>query len=136
LHTNFIVKMSVLSAFGTQLVRFFEELVETFPEEKDIRMASEAISGARKINPRLILDMFYEHFYVDFHRAVAEKDVEVLVRVGRQKISNKFNEIMPAITLFDKHWGVLTEPNRDAIWKYLHVLCVLCEKARGMPTNM
>ena len=127
--------MSTLSAFGTQLVRFFEELVETFPEEKDIRMASEAISGARKINPRLILDLFYEHFYVDFHRAVAEKDVATLVAVGRQKIATKFNEIMPAIAIFDKHWGGLTEPNRDAIWKYLTVLCVLCEKSRGLPSN-
>jgi hypothetical protein len=127
--------MSTLSAFGTQLVRFFEELVETFPEEKDIRMASEAINGARKINPRLILDLFYEHFYVDFHRAVAEKDVATLVAVGRQKIATKFNEIMPAIAIFDKHWGSLTEPNRDAIWKYLTVLCVLCEKARGLPSN-
>ena len=127
--------MSTLSAFGTQLVRFFEELVETFPEEKDIRMASEAISGARKINPRLILDLFYEHFYVDFHRAVAEKDVGTLVAVGRQKIATKFNEIMPAIAIFDKHWAGLTEPNRDAIWKYLTVLCVLCEKARGLPSD-
>ena len=127
--------MSTLSAFGTQLVRFFEELVETFPEEKDIRMASEAINGARKINPRLILDLFYEHFYVDFHRAVAEKDVGTLVAVGRQKIATKFNEIMPAIAIFDKHWGSLTEPNRDAIWKYLTVLCVLCEKARGLPSD-
>ena len=128
--------MSVLSQFGTWLVKFFEELVELFPEEKDIRMASEAINGARKINPRLVLDMFYEHFYVDFHRAVAEKDVEVLVRVGRQKIANKFNEIMPAITLFDKHWDELSDNNRKSIWKYLELLCVLCEKARGMPTNM
>ena len=127
--------MSTLSVFGTQLVRFFEELVETFPEEKDIRMASEAISGARKINPRLILDLFYEHFYVDFHRAVAEKDVGTLVALGRQKIATKFNEIMPAIAIFDKHWGGLTEPNRDAIWKYLTVLCVLCEKARGLPSD-
>jgi hypothetical protein len=127
--------MSTLSAFGTQIVRFFEELVETFPEEKDIRMASEAISGARKINPRLILDLFYEHFYVDFHRAVAEKDVATLVAVGRQKIATKFNEIMPAIAIFDKHWGGLTEPNRDAIWKYLTVLCVLCEKSRGLPSD-
>ena len=127
--------MSTLSAFGTQIVRFFEELVETFPEEKDIRMASEAISGARKINPRLILDLFHEHFYVDFHRAVAEKDVATLVAVGRQKIATKFNEIMPAIAIFDKHWSGLTEPNRDAIWKYLTVLCVLCEKSRGIPSD-
>jgi hypothetical protein len=124
--------MSALSAFGTQLVQFFEELVGTFPDERDIKMAAEAISGARKINPRLVLDMFYEHFYVDFHRAVATKDVNTLIVIGQQKISQKFNYIMPAIAIFNKHWETLTLPNQDAIWKYLLVLCVLCEKSLSL----
>jgi hypothetical protein len=127
--------MSTLSAFGTQIVRFFEELVETFPDERDIRMAAEAIAGAKRINPRLILDMFHDHFYVDFHRAVAERDVELLVRVGQQKISQKFNYIMPAVAIFNKHWDTLTGPNQEAIWKYLTVLCVLCEKSLNLPSD-
>ena len=51
---------TLLGAFCNQLIRFFEELSETFPEERDIKMALEAIQGARKVNPRLILDLFYE----------------------------------------------------------------------------
>ena len=47
--------MSSLTAFTAQLVNFFDELCNTFPEERDIKMANEAIKGARKINPRLIL---------------------------------------------------------------------------------
>jgi hypothetical protein len=127
--------MSTLSAFGTQLVRFFEELVETFPDERDIKMASEAITGAKRINPRLVLDMFYEHFYVDFHRAVAERNVETLVVIGKQKISQKFNYIMPAIAIFNKHWDTLSVDNQEAIWKYLTVLCVLCEKTLGLAAD-
>ncbi len=125
-----------LSVFNTQLVRFFEELQDTFPEEKEIRMATEAISGAKKINPRLVLDMFYDHIYVEFHRAIADKQVDRIVALGRQKIASQFNEVMPAITLFDKHWATLGQPNRDAIWKYLTVLCVLCERAKNIPTDM
>jgi acyl carrier protein phosphodiesterase len=125
-----------LSVFNTQLIRFFEELQETFPEEKEIRMAMEAISAAKKVNPRLILDMFFDHIYVDFHRAIADRQVERIVALGRQKIATQFNEVMPAITLFDKHWTTLGEPNKEAIWKYLHVLCILCERARGIPSDM
>ncbi len=128
--------MSALGVFTTQLLNFFEELQETFPEERDIRMATEAISGAKKVNPRLILDMFYEHLYVDFHRAIADRQVDRIIALARHKVSTQFNEIMPAITLFDKHWGGLAESNKDAIWKYLTVLCVLCERAKGVPTDM
>ena len=52
---------SPLTTFTNMLVRFFEDLKDTFPEEREIKMALETIQNARKINPRLILDMFNEH---------------------------------------------------------------------------
>ena len=123
--------MSMLSAFTNQMVKFFEELSEVIPEEKDLKMATEAIKGARKINPRLILDLFYEHIYIDMKDAVDRRDQPYIVEYGRRKIATQFNEIMPAITLFDKHWPSLSVSTQDAIWKYLKVLCVLCEKAKA-----
>ena len=123
--------MSILSAFTNQMVKFFEELSEVIPEEKDLKMATEAIKGARKINPRLILDLFYEHIYIDMKDAIDRRDQPFIVEYGRRKIATQFNEIMPAITLFDKHWPSLSVSTQDAIWKYLKVLCVLCEKAKA-----
>jgi hypothetical protein len=123
--------MSMLSAFNQQLINFFEELGVTIPEEKDIKMATEAIKGAKKINPRLILDLFYEHVYKDLHEAINNRDLLFIQQYAHNKISMQFNEIMPALSIFDKHWTSLTPATHDAIWKYMKVLCVLCEKARG-----
>ena len=123
--------MSMLSAFSNQIVKFFEELSEVIPEEKDIKMATEAIKGAKKINPRLILDLFYEHIYVDLNDAITRRDQPFIVEYGKKKIATQFNEIMPAITLFDRHWPTLSVSTQDAIWKYLKVLCVLCEKVKA-----
>ncbi len=120
----------MLSAFNTQLINFFDELCVTIPEEKDIKMATEAVKGAKKINPRLILDLFYEHVY-PMHDAISRRDINGVQMYARDKIANQFNEIMPALSIFDKHWETLSSPTRDAIWKYLKVLCVLCEKARS-----
>jgi len=120
--------MSLLSAFTNQIVQFFEELTVTIPEEKDIKMALEAIKGAKKINPRLILELFYEHIYKDLNQAIHDNNKEEIINYGRKKIEGQFNEIMPAITLFDKHWDTLSLTTQEAIWKYLKVLCVLCER--------
>jgi hypothetical protein len=114
------------------LVRFFEELKETFPEEKDIKVALETIQGAKRINPRLILDMFYEHVTKDLKEAIAKEDVQFIIMYGRKKIDQQFNEILPAIAIFDKHWETLSEPNRNAIWKYLKVLVSLSEKSQSV----
>lgn len=122
--------MSALSAFTTQLVNFFDELCSTFPEEKDIKMATEAIKGAKKINPRLILDLFTEHVYNDLAPAVLKRDVSHIRQVAQNKIANQFNEMISALAIFDKHWDSMGQANQEVIWKYLKVLCVLCEKAR------
>ncbi len=124
--------MSLLGAFTNQMVQFFEDLSETIPEEKSIRGAAEAIKGAKKINPALILDLFYEHIYKELHVAIDLKNVDMINAYGRVKIQTQFNEIMPAIMIFDRHWPTLSAGSQDAIWKYLKVLCVLCERLKGI----
>jgi len=123
--------MSALSAFCTQLLNFFEELCNTFPEERDIKMATEAIKGAKKINPRLILDLFTEHVYNDLAPAVLKRDILHIRHVAQQKLSTQFNEMISALAIFDKHWDSMGTANQEIIWQYLKVLCILSEKARA-----
>jgi hypothetical protein len=121
--------MSALSAFTTQLVNFFDELCVTFPEERDIRMANEAIKGAKKINPRLILDLFVEHVYKDGATAILQRNIVALRQMAQQKLTAQFNEMISALAIFDKHWDSMGQKNQEIIWQYLKVLCILCEKA-------
>jgi hypothetical protein len=121
--------MSALGAFNTQLIRFFKELSETYPEERDIKLAVEAIEGAKKINPKMILDLFKDYVYNDLNEPIQREDEEYVLSYAKKKIHDKFNEMSPALIIFDKHWGTMTEQNQKAIWSYLKVLCILCKKA-------
>lgn len=123
--------MSALGAFNTQLIRFFEELADTYPEEREIKYALEAIQGAKKINPKLILDLFWEHVYMDLHDSIEREDQDFVIGFAKKKISGQFNEMSPALLIFDKHWGTMSDANQQAIWKYLKVLCALAERARA-----
>ena len=124
--------MSFLGAFNNQLIRFFEELSETFPEERDIKMALEAIQGLKKINPKMILDLFFDYVYKPMAEAIKREDEDVVIQYAKSTISKKFNEMSIALVMFDKHWPSLTDANKENIWKYLKVLCVLCEKAKDI----
>lgn len=123
--------MSALGAFNTQLLRFFQELNETFPEERDIKLAMEAIEGAKKINPKMILELFWDNVYKDLSDAIQREDEDFVINFAKSKISNQFNEMSPALLIFEKYWPSMTDANHKAIWTYLKVLCVLCEKARA-----
>jgi hypothetical protein len=123
--------MTSLSAFTTQLINFFEELVNTFPEERDIKLGLEAIKGAKKVNPRLILDLYYDHVHKDLATAIAKRDVNIIRNTAQIKISTQFNEMISALAIFDRHWDSMGPSNQEVIWKYLQVLSLLCEKARA-----
>ena len=121
--------MSALSAFTTQIVNLFDELCQTFPDDKEIKMATEAVKGAKKINPRLILDLFVTHVYKDCSTAIKEHNAPMFRQIAQQKISTQFNEMISALSIFDKYWDTMGPKNQDVIWQYLKVLCVLAEKA-------
>jgi hypothetical protein len=123
--------MSALGAFNNQLIQFFENLADTFPEERDIKLALEAIRGAKKINPKMILDLFYENVYNDLHEAIIREDDEFIINFAKARINSQYNEISPALLIFEKYWPTISDSNRDTIWKFLKVLCVLCERARA-----
>ena len=120
-----------IGPFCNQLIRFFEELQNTFPEEKSISMGLEAIKAGKKSNPKLILDMFYEHMYKPANDLIVNRKDDELRILAKNVLSSQFNELMPALMIFDKHWPQMSQTNRDAIWQYLEVLCKLCEKSKA-----
>ena len=126
------MSVSPLTVFCNMLIRFFEELKDTFPEEREIKLALDTIQNAKKINPRLVLDMFYEHVSNPLREPIAKEDEESIIVYARSKISNQYNEILPALSIFDKHWTTLSDPNRQSIWKYLKVLVSLGDKAKNV----
>jgi len=119
---------TALGLFNTKLISFFNDLAETYPEERDIRMAKEAIEGAKKINPKLIHDMFYEHVTKPLHDDIlAENEANVMAYI-QTVVKTQFNDMLSALAIIDKHWPAMSDGNRDAIWKHLKVLVLLADK--------
>ena len=121
---------STLGLFNDKLVAFFEDLAATYPEDRDIKMALEAIQGAQRINPKLVLDLFINNVSKPLHDDIlAEDDVKVF-SYAKGVINTKYNEILSALMIFDRHWPTMSDSNRKAIWNYLKVLVILSDKAK------
>ena len=74
--------------------------------------------------------MFYTHVTEPLREPLMKEDDEAIVKYARTKIATQFNEMLSAISIFDKHWVTLSDDNRLIIWKYLKVLVTLNLKAR------
>lgn len=121
--------MSALSAFTTQLIKFFEELRNTFPESRELKMGIEAVSNAKKVNPRLILELFDSYVYRDLSECIYNKDMDTFRSKIKAKLQISNNEFLSSVSIIEGQWNSLSISNRETIWKYLRVLCILCEKA-------
>lgn len=128
---NSVTPKTKLGFFNEKLTEFFRDLAFAFPEERDLQTALEYIEFAKKSNPKLILDMFYENVYVGANQLIQSDDEAGVILFAKDTISKKYNEILPALAIFDKYWDSLDSQNKDTIWKYLKVLCILCEKAKA-----
>lgn len=122
---------TTLGLFTDKLLAFFRDLSETYPEEKEIKMALEAIEGAKKVNPRLILDLFQEYVGKPLHDHILAEDEEKVIAYAQAAMQTQFNDMMVALTIFDKHWPDMSDANRKAIWNHLKVLVLLADKARA-----
>lgn len=122
---------SPTKVFNEQLIRFFNELISSFPEERDIKSAVELIKFAKISNPKLIVDIFYEHVYKSLNEPIKREDAQYIITYARTKAETQFNEISPALSIFDKYWEHMGDDSKKSIWNWLKVLCVLCERARA-----
>jgi len=119
---------TTLGIFNTQLIRFFEDLYTSFPEERDIKSALEIIKFAKASNPKIVLDLYQEHVYNAINEAVKNEDANFIIEYANQKISTEFNEISPALTIFNKYWHTMSDSNKKSVWNYLKVLNILVER--------
>jgi hypothetical protein len=126
-------KQSPLKRFTKTLIGFFEMLSDTYPEERDIRLAAEGLKAIDSSNPRLLLTMFMNNVYPTFREPVLAKDEDAMIKLGHDVLQNKFSELSFAFWIFDKHWKTMSEASKEQIWKWCTALVLLSERATTSP---
>ena len=121
-----------LAAFNSKLLEFIEELADTYPEEKDISNALDALRLLKKVNPRLIHSGFMEYIYPDFHQPVMKEDEDTLIKKAKEMINGEHKDYAVAYIIFDRHWTTMTEANKKAIWNWCKVVVILAQRVANL----
>ena len=120
--------MSMLAAFCNQFVSFFEDLSLTYPEEKDISLAYQALKLLKQANPRMIHTVFTQVIDAEFSKHILEEDEEYVVARGKNVLEKEYANMSYIFRIFDTHWSTMSETNKTHIWKYLKSLVLLSAK--------
>ena len=126
--------MSALSAFNNKLVEFFEDMAETYPEEKDIKAAATALKALKTMNPKMIHSTFMETVHNEFKDPIMRQDEAYLIKRAHEILESQYSDMAFAFWIFDKHWNTMSDTNKKAVWTHCKVLIILAEKVLAAKT--
>lgn len=124
--------MTELRAFCNQMVAFFEDISDTYPEETDIVRAAQALKLLKQANPRLMHRVFMKNVNGDFANRILEEDEEYILERAKHLIDSEYADIKYAFWIFDKHWSTMSETNKQYVWKYIKSLVLLARRVPQM----
>ena len=116
-----------LTAFNNLVIKFNDELIQTFPEEKDFKAYKLAIEVIRKNNAKMVCNMF-KVYTLNYREKIVAKDETFFLNNDYNDIVNTKDEgIVAIINKLKMYWGTLSSDNQTKIWEYLNTLLKLAD---------
>lgn len=122
-------------AFNNKLAEFLSDLIATFPEvHDDLKTLKHGVGVVRNIDATIPQQFFDEHVSAPYEGHILNRDEQFFLEhdytQDLQSIPTSHGFDLDIIRRLKGIWKHLNEANRDAIWKYLHVLCALNKKCK------
>lgn len=118
--------MASYQAFNSMMDEFINELIQTFPEEKSLKLYKTQFETIRKANPRKIVESFmsaispYSDDISNRNEEIMRKDIDLLKKLNIAKWWTKD----------------LSDNTKNAIWQYLSTLMMLGTTITSIPQDM
>jgi hypothetical protein len=121
-----------VESFNNKLAEFVKDLGVAFPDIPDINTLRSSLVLARSLDPSLPQKLFHHHVALPFGDRILASDEGFFMQYDYQELSKIHGVEIDIVGKIKNIWHDLTDNNKDAIWKYLHVLVVLSRKC-GVP---
>ena len=122
--------MSIPIAFNNQLDKFLNELIQTYPEDKDFTYYKRLIDNLKKFNIRKPIEYFAST--IQKHtKQITERNSDFFLNNFGQIVSDEGcdkesqNEAFRLFNNLKKYWLEMPDENKKVIWDYLNVLTKL-----------
>ena len=116
-----------LTAFNNLVIKFNQELINTFPEENDFKVYKKAIILLNKTNAKKIC-LLFKSYSNEFRDQIIQRNEEFfLTKNYKEMVFKDSNGIESIVNKLKNYWTQLSVTNKDNIWKYLNTLLKLSD---------
>lgn len=115
--------------FNEKLNEFFTDIIAVFPDIKDFKTFKSGLSVLKNINVKSPQIIFNNHILNKFKEEIYKKDENFFLNEAEYDILSKETDYwLDFIKQIKNIWKTMSEENKEIVWKYLHILCILSDK--------
>lgn len=119
---------TILQTFNNQLIEFFDDVLRIFPDNLEILKTKNYITTIRKMNPRLIIQLWKEFVSTPYAESIASGDFEYFMEkdyAGDVKLLDDADKIVGGIEQLRHSLKNMNDEDRKTAMKYVQNLTKL-----------
>lgn len=124
-------KMDYLEKFNTTMVEFISDLVKVFPDDMELKMYQLALKGLIVATPNLISEQYHRRVTSQYYDEIVSRNEDFFLNHDFKQVKERVEDGMRIIEKTMNYWSTLSSEDKDTVWKYMKVLCILSKKLHG-----
>jgi hypothetical protein len=128
-------KSNILKAFNSHFFDFLDDIINIFPENKDLPVSKHSFDMIKRANPTAIIKAWYKFIYVPYFEIINRGEIEFFYEKDyNDDIGHLANSqsIMQIIDTLRQPVKDMSETNKAHTMKYLQNLSKLSEVYSGL----
>lgn len=120
--------MDHLELFNDTIEEFLHDLIKVFPDDHDMKLYELGLKGVRLLSPRKVCEEFYQAVTVPYGDRIKAKDETYFMEHDFDEVKQDVPDGIRILNKTLNYWKSLSPDDKEAVWKYLRVLCTLSKK--------
>lgn len=120
--------MDYLEKFNDTIEEFLADLIKVFPEDDDMRLYQLGLKGLRFASPNMVCQEFHQAVTVPYYEKINARDEQFFMEHDFTEVKEDVQDGIRILTKTLNYWKSMNDNDKEAVWKYLKVLCVLSKK--------
>jgi len=117
-------KSSLLQAFNTHFFEFVDDIQSVFPKDPDVMLAKTALATIKKVNPKLIIKIWYEYIALKYEKEIERGDLSFFINKDYQDdlaylSSSTSDTIITKINVLREPIRNMGKENQEKSMKYI-----------------
>jgi hypothetical protein len=123
------MKSQFLKTFNDQFMQFVEDVILVFPKDPDLILAKNAFIFFRKLNPKVLIDVWYRYVVMKYKKVIEEGDASFFIEKDYNNdvvnLSEWSSKTLEAINRLRGPLKNMNQEEQKKCMKYVQNLAVL-----------